>query len=161
MDEPITKERLKKYPELKMEIENHLERLARMKSNEIMPAMKEGDGSQHTPSASDRMANAIIKCMDYTERSAERINGILREMEIIETAIESLPDPMEREVLRLRYIDGRFSRPRPWQEVSLRLYGDNDEKSMTATFRAHGRALQSIEKVTSHDAETVCKTHDG
>ena len=45
--QPMTKERLMRYRSLRMENENQLERLARMKSGERFPAMREGDGSQH------------------------------------------------------------------------------------------------------------------
>ena len=47
-------------------------------------------------------------------------------MEKIEEAISQIQDPMEREVLRLRYIDGDCWKPMPWGEVALRIYGDND-----------------------------------
>lgn len=161
MSEPMTKKRLANYPALKTQIENHLERLARMKSNEIMPAMQEGDGSQHTPSASDRMANAIIKRLSYQERSAERIREVQAEMEAIEDAIDSLPDPVESEVMRMRYIDGECSRPLPWRDVSIRMYGDDDENHVRTIHRIHERALQNIRKGVEYDTETICKAHDG
>ena len=59
--EPITKERLHKYIFIRREVENHLERLTRMKNQALIPARREGDGSKHTTGASDRMADAIIK----------------------------------------------------------------------------------------------------
>lgn len=160
MSEPMTKKRLANYPALKMQIENHLERLARMKSNEIMPAMQEGDGSQHTPSASDRMANAIIKRLSYQERSAERIREVQAEMEAIEDAIDSLPDPMESEILRMRYIDGEYGKPTPWRDIAIQKYGDDDENHLLTVHRIHGRALQNIQGV-EYDTETICKAHDG
>ncbi len=39
--QPMTKERLMRYRSLRMENENQLERLARMKSGEQFPAMRE------------------------------------------------------------------------------------------------------------------------
>lgn len=39
---PMTKERLLRYRSLRMENENQLERLARMKSGEQFPAIREG-----------------------------------------------------------------------------------------------------------------------
>lgn len=145
--EPITKERLARYLSLRRENENQLERLARMRNDEKIPAIRESDGSQHTPGGSDRMANAIIRRMEYEERVMPQIEANLQEMEIIEDAINSLPDPMEREVLRLRYIDGSTWRHLPWGEVALRLYGDNDEKYMKATFRLYQRALANIKSM--------------
>ena len=49
MGEPITKERLHKYIFIRREVENHLERLTRMKNQALIPARRDGDGSQHTP----------------------------------------------------------------------------------------------------------------
>lgn len=52
---PMTKERLLRYRSLRMENENQLERLARMKSGELFPAIREGEGAQHTGTAGDRL----------------------------------------------------------------------------------------------------------
>lgn len=147
MGEPITKEKLMKYVSLRMEIENHLERLARMKQNEKFPAMKEPDGSKHTSFGSDRMANAVLKRLDYEERVAPRIEADIKEMDEIEAAINRLENPLEREVLWLRYIDGDHCRLMPWTQVCTALYGSDDEKHLLATYRLHGRALQNIKNV--------------
>lgn len=147
MGEPITKEKLMKYVSLRMEIENHLERLARMKQNERFPAMKDPDGSKHTSFGSDRMANAVLKRLDYEERVAPRLEANMREMDEIEAAINKLENPMEREVLWLRYIDGDHCRLMPWTDVCDALYGASDKKYMLATYRLHGQALQNIKNV--------------
>ena len=57
----ITRERLKNYAKTKRQVENQLERLARMKNEELIPALKMGDESKRNPGASDRMANAVIR----------------------------------------------------------------------------------------------------
>lgn len=141
---PMTKERLMRYRSLRMENENQLERLARMKSGEQFPAMREGEGAQHTGAAGDRLTDAVIRRMEYEERIRPLIEANLREMEKIEEAISQIQDPMEREVLRLRYLDGACWRPIPWGEVALRIYGDNDDKHLRATYRLYSRALSSM-----------------
>ncbi len=141
--QPMTKERLMRYRSLRMENENQLERLARMKSGEQFPAMREGDGSQHA-GAGDRLTGAVLRRMEYEERIRPLIEANLREMEKIEEAISQIQDPMEREVLRLRYIDGACWKPMPWGEVALRIYGDNDERCLMAIYRLYSRALASI-----------------
>lgn len=103
---PMTKERLLRYRSLRMENENQLERLARMKSGELFPAIREGEGAQHTGTAGDRLTDAVIRRMEYEERIRPLIEANLREMGEIEAAIGRIQDPMEREVLRLRYLDG-------------------------------------------------------
>lgn len=145
----INKERLKRYVLLRMELENQFERLERMRANEILPAMKESDGSQRNLFVTDRLANMIVKRLDFQEDMEKKIAEIMEEMEYIETAIDSLTDPMEKEVLRLRYIDGANCRLMAWDDVAVKIYGDNDSKHLLATYRLHGHALQSIEKLTN------------
>lgn len=140
---PMTKERLMRYRSLRMENENQLERLARMKSGEQFPATRAGDGSQHA-GAGDRLTGAVLRRMEYEERIRPLIEANLREMGEIEAAIGRIQDPMEREVLRLRYLDGACWRPMPWGEVALRIYGDNDDKHLRATYRLYSRALSSM-----------------
>lgn len=147
MGEPITKERLHKYIFIRREVENHLERLTRMKNQALIQARRDGDGSQHTPGASDRMADAIIKRLAYEDKTSAAINEKLDEMDRVRGAIDCLDDPMEREVLRLRYIDGIGYRHMPWKDVARRLYGDDDESQMQAVYRVHGRALQHIRAI--------------
>lgn len=142
----MTKQRLASYVSLRFEIENQLERLERLKNEAKIPAVRQGDGSQHTPGSGDRMERAVIRYLEYEERISPQIESIRAEMQAIEDAISSLPDPLEREILRLRYIDGEFCRLMPWKEVSLRLFGDNDERHILAAYRLHGRALMSISK---------------
>lgn len=127
-----------------MENENRLERLARLKNEAEIPAIKAGSGSQHTPGGTGRMERAIIRAMEYEEQIIPLVDANRREMEAIEAAISALPDPMEREILRLRYIDADGCRPMPWKDVSLRLFGDDEDRHLLTAYRLHGRALQSL-----------------
>ena len=125
----MDKQRLYSYLGIKLDVESKLEQLARMKNDERIPAMKESDGSQRS-GVSDRMANAVARRLDYEAR--------------IMPVLESIPDPMERSVLYLRYIDGDMYRHRKWPDIAERIYGDCDEAQIKAVHRLHGRALQSI-----------------
>ena len=142
--ERITKDRLCSYVSLKLEIENRLERLQRLKNEAEMPAAKVGDESQHTPGGTGRMERAIIRATEYEERIIPIIEDNRREMEAIETAIAELFDPMEREILRLRYIDGDGCRHMPWRDIATRMYGEDGEAQIRAVFRLHGKALEHI-----------------
>ena len=143
--EQITKNRLKNYIFLKMENDQKLEHLARLRSREHFPEYKESDGSKHQAGASDRMANALIRRMEYQEKIADRIEENQREMDLIEQAIDCLSDPMERTVLELRYLDCEDGyRHRKWQDIALVIYGDDDENQIRAVHRIHSRALQNI-----------------
>lgn len=140
----MTKERLASYISLRLEVDNQLERLARMRNDEKIPAMRESDGSQHSPGSGDRMERAIIRRMEYEDRVMPQIEAALAEMETIEQAIYAVADPMEREVLRLRYMEGNYIRHMPWRDVALKLFGDDDKRHMVATYRLHTRALTNI-----------------
>lgn len=148
-DKNTAKERLLSYIFLRREVDNQLERLSRMKSDELFPVHRESDGSKHTASGSDRMANAIVRRLQYEEKILDEVERKMDEMDIITNAIDGLSDSMEREVLRMRYIDCRGYKHTPWREVALDLYGDDDEAQMQMVFRIHGRALQNIEEAFS------------
>ena len=140
----MTKQRLASYVSLRMENENRLERLTRLRNEAEIPAIRQGDGSKYSPSAGERMERAIIRAMEYEEQIKPLIEANRREMEIIEAAIDALCDPMEREVLRLRYIDGEGCRLMPWKDVAVCLFGSDDDRHLLATYRLHGKALQSL-----------------
>lgn len=145
--QPMTKQRLASYVSLRMEIENRLERLERLRNEAKIPAIRQGDGSQRTPGSGDRMERAIIRYMEYEEKIKPQIESTRKEMDAIEDAIDAVGDPLEREVLRLRYTDGEGCRLMPWRIVAMRLFGDDDERHILATYRLHGRALVSISKI--------------
>lgn len=147
MGKPMTKQRLSQYIYLKMEVEHQEERIARMKREETIPALRIGDGSKHSPGTGDRMERAILRRMEYEEKVSEQLCSATEEMRKIEAAVDSLPDIQEREVLRLRYLDGDGCRHTSWSDVAMALYKDNDEKHRTAVIRLHGRALQSIAEI--------------
>lgn len=141
---PITKKRLQSYIGLRLENENINERIARMQSAAEMPPMSSGDGSQHTSSSGDRMARAVERLIEYKAQVAPTLESNRREMLEIERAVNALPDPLEREVLRLRYMDSDNIRNRPWSHIALELYGYDDQKYLDALFRLHKSALNHV-----------------
>lgn len=145
-EQTTTKERLKSYIFLRGEVERQMERLARMRSNELFPTMGESDGSKHTTSGNDRMAKAVVRRLDYQDKIHDEIEAKMDEMDAITNAIDSLSDSFEREILRMRYIDCEGYKHTAWREIALELYGDDDESQMQMVFRIHGRALQNIEE---------------
>ena len=126
-----------------MENENLLARIAKLRSNEQFPTRAESDGSKHQINV-DRMERAIIRRMEFEERYLATIEANHAEMMEIETAIDSLKDPLEREVLRMRYTDSDTIRKRKWHEIAVDIYGGDDEKHMQAVNRLHRRAIANI-----------------
>ena len=140
------KERLTGYNALKQESAGLLERLARMKAAAEFPAPAEPDGSQHTTGDGQRMARAIEDYVEYEERITPQLEKNRAEMLRIEQAVAQLPDPLEREVLRLRYLDGDSWRLPRWRDVAMVLYGDDDEKQIHGCIRLHKAALQGLSR---------------
>ena len=58
-----------------------------------------------------------------------------------------MPDPLEREVLRLRYMDSFGARLVPWIDVALSIYQDDGPASVQACHRLHERALANLQNV--------------
>lgn len=141
---PSMKERLQRYAALRMENENRMEQLARLRANAELPAQREADGSGQTGSSGDRMARAVERYMEYQQQIKPIIEANRREMEDVRAAVETLDDPMEREVLRLRYIDTNGCRLMRWRDVAIKLYGDDDKRFVDAVFRLHHIAMKKI-----------------
>lgn len=80
------------------------------------------------PDAEQKVMRTLEECyMDKLEMATEAILSI-------EQNIESL-DPVERELIRLRYIDGK-----EWQDIA-----DTIGYSWAQTHRHHGKALKKLE----------------
>lgn len=140
----MKKEWLKSYVSLRMESERLDEKLARMKNKEKIPARRMGDESKHTGTTGDSLQCRINDRVEYEEWALPFIESARQKMKAIEDAINALHDPLEREVLRMRYIEGEFYKQMPWWKVSIKLFGDDDERHIQATHRAHSKALQHI-----------------
>ena len=140
------KKQLMRYSRLKKENENRAETLARMKAAAQFTPSVEPDGSQHTSGDGQRMARAVENYLEYEEQLRPLMEKNRTEMLRIEQAVAQLPDPLEREVLRLRYLDGDSWRLPRWRDVAMVLYGDDDKKQIHGCLRLHKAALQGLSR---------------
>ena len=67
-----------------------------------------------------------------------------KEIFILKNAVHALKDPLEREVVRLRYMDGDHCRPTPWREVAWGMYQEADDAAVYRAKRIHDRAISHI-----------------
>lgn len=154
MGRGMTQERLAQYVYLKTEVDHQFERIARLKHQELFPAAGTGAPGQHVPAEGSPMERAILRRMDYEEKVADQLIRAMEEMSKIERAIAALPNGQERELLRLRYLDGDREEPQgescsrhmPWSAVAQKLYGSQEEKYIRAVFRLHRQALGNLGK---------------
>ena len=131
----ITKERLKKYRYMMIEIENQLERSARKRERLESPLQsiikllsnKQTNGADHVS------AN-VAQVLDLERSIDAEIKTLVDEVKALEAAVSQLEDPCEREVLRLRY----FERKR-WREISRIMHFE-----IAKVYRIHGIALLHI-----------------
>lgn len=137
---------LKRYLNLQRQVDNREETLARYENAQYLPAMPDSDGSKHTPGRSDRMANATVRYMEQKQKITPIILACKAKMQAIEDAIYAIDDPLEQEVLILRYIEGSEGyRLMKWRDVALAMYHKDDEADITRVTRLHGAALLSLQ----------------
>lgn len=143
---------LSDYVGLMMECEHQREHLLRMKSREILPpSFREPDGAQHTSAAGDRMAAAVVRRLDREPKIQAIIDRCEAGMQAMEEAVDALPDPLERTVLRCRYFDGSIDpegvhiwQKAKWREVALRIYGSDEDRYLKAVDRIRSAALRHL-----------------
>lgn len=89
---------------------------------------------------------AVIRKIELEERLKRTIAEYERKILRIEEAIDSLPNPNERNVLRAKYIVGDPYEVTKWEKVAMAIYRKDDENAVQNATRLHGRALKSIAK---------------
>lgn len=148
------KQRLKRYPAIRLETENMISRLEMLKSEETIPPVRQGDGSKRTAGTGDRQERAILRRMEYEERTAPTIAANKQEIKAIDAAVLALSDPLEREVITIHYIEVDGYKPIPWRDVAIAMYGDDAEADVLRVHRLHGKALRSLQEIMQ---EEECK----
>ena len=127
------KERLERYAGIKLEQNNRLRKLAQLQQKDIT-----------APASYSRSE-------EYARQIAPVIQSNRREMAEIERAVSVLDDPLEREVLRLRYHCCPWETPcarlLSWKENALRLYDDTSEAAVYRAIRLHKKALTHLANV--------------
>ena len=135
MTEEQVKSHLEKYLGLSVELKNRLTYLAHLQQLDHDSIRLQGSRSE-----------------EYATQIAPSVQANRREMKAIESAIEALKNPQEREVLRLRYLNsstdpqtGRQSvRHIPWSEIAFSLYGECVPAVQKRAIRLHNKAITHL-----------------
>ena len=141
------KKRLSNYSAIRVELDTLEDRLERLKSEETLPPMRPSNGSKPTGGTGDRQERAVIRRMEYEQQHGAEIAAKREELRDIENAINNLPDPMERLVLRIRYTGSDTAKPMPWRDVAMAIYKDDSDSKLLAIYRLHGKALKSLHSI--------------
>ena len=140
----MTKERLRRYVEIKKEVRQIRDQLEEIESRLYSP---KGQLLTGMPSAPSHEGDTITESlMDRHEQLVqmyqERLADLDEEQLAIETAIASLEDPTARRLMRYRYIDGL-----KWEEVCVRIrYG------WSQTHELHSQALKQLKEQEKPEA---------
>ena len=132
----MTKERLRRYREIKREAKQIRDKLEEVESRLYspkgqlltgMPSAPSHEGGTVTEALIDRHAQLV-------EMYQEQLATLEAEQLAVETAIASLDDPTARRLMRYRYLDGL-----KWEEVCVRINYGWDQ-----THTIHRKALQQL-----------------
>lgn len=133
----MNKERLRQYQQLKREKAMLDEKLVELESAMTSPRIQKLDGMPHgQPQGGSLMDMLVEQHITLKNLYASKLRELNETLLDIETAIESLTDPTERNLMRLRYIDGL-----KWEEITLAI-----GYSWQQTHRIHARALRNLEE---------------
>lgn len=137
-------EKLKNYERYWRANQSIKQRIMAMKSAETSITPQAGDGSQHI-GAHDPMKAVDMRvdwCASHSDDYAKNL-AVMRE---VDKAINSLKDPLEREVLRLRYTDFRYGTQMTWTQVKKALYGIISVGERTI-YRLHDDAIYHLKNI--------------
>lgn len=137
-------EKLKNYERYWRANQSIEQRIMAMKSAETSITPQAGDGSQHI-GAHDPM-KAVDMRVDWCSSHSEEYAKNLAAMREVDKAINSLQDPLEREVLRLRYTDFRYGTKMTWTQVKKALYGIISVGERTI-YRLHDDAIYHLKNI--------------
>ncbi|MBQ2755536.1 MAG: hypothetical protein IJF27_02560 [Oscillospiraceae bacterium] len=103
------------YIENKREAEYMSERILRLRSEaeRMTASLKDAPGRSGFAPGQDRLQNCITEIMVQEHRYLKRLETNLRLQGMLEEAIDSLPRPFQRQLLRMKFIDGAG-----WGEIS-------------------------------------------
>lgn len=121
------KKRLEQCLGLRLELHNRLQQLARL---------QQADRDRPLPTGS--------RAEEYVRRISGTVQRNRRELAEVEAAVTALTDPIEREVLRLRYMVSETCRPMPWAQVAGIIIHRDNKAAICCVLRTQDRALQHL-----------------
>lgn len=127
--------RLEQYAGLRLELHNRIRQLSRFQQEDRRRPLLSGS-----------------RAAEYAQQIAATVQNNRRELAEAEAAVAALPDPLERKVLQLRYMEpykepqakAEGARHTPWAKISFAMYGAADAAALHRTMRLHDRAITHL-----------------
>lgn len=130
----MTKEELKEYIETKREIEIIKEKIECLESkktsikSQIITDMPRGEAEQ------DRLGQLLIQIEELIDSYNEKQDKLLKQQLEIEKCIDKLEDSIDRNIMRLRYLEGYT-----WEKICVEV-----SYKWAQVHRHHKRILETI-----------------
>lgn len=132
----MTKQELKQYSRLNIELKRLEDKIATLEARLMSPKFQQITDMPRGGATSDT-ADKIADLVDLKNLYNAKWDKAISEQMKIETAISGLSDPVERALMGYKYIDGMT-----WEEVCVKInYG------WERTHHYHGTALAEIKTV--------------
>lgn len=131
----MTKKDLQRFRKLQIELESIDEQIKRLDAK-IKKATASFDISPRGGKSVDK-EDRIIKMIRLKEDYEIRGGKIIAEQMEIEKGLDNLSDPVEKAVLRYRYIDNM-----DWEDIQIMIGYERAQ-----TYRIHDRAIKNLQKI--------------
>lgn len=129
----MTKQELKRYRRLEIELEQLESTIRRLEDSVTgVRAAVITDMPKGGPPV--EMADRVAKLLDLKEVYGRKWDALIDERTRIESAIDTLNDPIERALMRYKYIDGLT-----WEEVCVAIHYE-----WRQVHRIHAKALMRL-----------------
>ena len=128
------KRKLHNYNNVRWECKQVADRLAELETTATSPRVQALDGMPHGTGGGDAMTGIVAELVKLQEKYKDKLHQLNATLFEVEDMIDRLGDPVERRLMRCRYIDGLT-----WEEVCVEM-----NYSWRQTHRIHGTALDKL-----------------
>jgi hypothetical protein len=111
------KRKLYKYTDVRDECEQVAQQLEQLRATAESPRIQALDGMPHgSGGGGDAMTGLVAELVGLQEKYKAKLHRLNAALAEVEDMIGSLEDPVERRLMRYRYIDGLI-----WEEVCVKM----------------------------------------
>jgi hypothetical protein len=128
------KQKLHSYNAVRHECKQIVDQIAQIRATMESPRIQAMDGMPRGSGGGDAMAGIVAELIKLEEKYTDKLHRLNATLAEVEDMIGSLEDPVERRLMRCRYIEGMV-----WEEVCVEM-----GYSWRQTHRHHGTALDKL-----------------
>jgi DNA-directed RNA polymerase specialized sigma subunit len=139
---PVTKDRLRSYRRLLIEIESQKDRIMRLTAQAEYAAASYSLALSADAANNDKLTEYLIQKEKLTIAYFNNLTRLATDAAEIEHAIDALTDTRERQTITLYYIDGLN-----WYKVAERM-----RYSVDHIYTIHGQALKKLYEITKDNS---------